>query len=88
MADPGKTPGGPVPLLFLDQTEAERAEKKSFEIDSEPIRAQEIIVKYTLFFRLKTLNAIHCSKPAHTRIGQIMRECPRGLFTFRTRYLF
>ena len=26
MVDPGEGPGGPVPPLFLDQTEAQRAE--------------------------------------------------------------
>ena len=30
MQDPGEWPGGPAPPLFLDQTEAQRAEKSFF----------------------------------------------------------
>ena len=31
MADPGEGPGEPAPPLFLDQTEAQRAEKDFFK---------------------------------------------------------
>ena len=34
VADPGEGPGGPGSLLILDQTEAQKAEKKLFEIGS------------------------------------------------------
>ena len=37
MADPGEGPGGPSPPLFLDQTEAQRAEKNLFEAGVPPL---------------------------------------------------
>ena len=36
VADPGEEPGGPGPPLFLDQTEARRAEKRLFETGPPP----------------------------------------------------
>ena len=40
MADPGEGPGGPwLPPLFLDQTEARRAEKNFFETEA-PLLSQ------------------------------------------------
>ena len=35
--DPGEGPGGPSPPLFLDQTEAQRAEKNLFEAGVPPL---------------------------------------------------
>ena len=37
VVDPGKGPGKPAPPLFLDQTEAWRAEKKFFLDHSSPL---------------------------------------------------
>ena len=36
MADPGEGPGEPGPTLFFDQTEAQRAKKKNFFLETAP----------------------------------------------------
>ena len=40
VVDPGEGAGGPAPPLYLDQTEARRAEKKIFETSRPPPLSQ------------------------------------------------
>ena len=56
MADPGEGPGGPAPLLFLDETEARMAEKKKLFGDQSPLLSQGLdVILFSLHWVLNRL---------------------------------
>ena len=79
MVDPGEGPGGPGPPLFLDQTEAQRAENIFLETGPIFFNAKEKIIQLYFESCSKTLSIICANAGGTPSSSPLLSALPKPM---------